>query len=423
MKTLHPRTRLASLFAATCLALTPAALAVSPPPDGGYPTENTAEGEDALFKLSTGQSNTAIGFNALFNNTTGNGNTAIGKSALYNNTTGGGNIALGDDALILNTTGLYNTAIGGNALLTNSDGDFNTAIGYVALALNTTGINNTAEGYGALYNNATGNYNTANGQSALQGNTTGNSNTAVGTNALQSNTSGSENIAIGKNAGARPANGSFNIHIGSPGLAVDSRAIRIGTKQTSTYIAGISGVTVADGVGVMIDADGHLGTVTSSARYKDNIKPMTDASKAILSLKPVTFHYKKELDPKTIPQFGLVAEDVAKVDPDLVAKDEQGKPYTVRYEAVNAMLLNEFLKEHRRVEELATNGQKQDATITQLESALTQQRNDFRSALAQQKQEIQALTEALKAQGEQIQKVSDQVEANKPAPPLVADSQ
>ena len=203
--------------------------------------------------------------------------------------------------------------------------------------------------------------------------------------------------------------GSNNIEIGNAGVAAESNAIRIGTvgTQQATYIAGISGKTVAGGVSVMIDTNGHLGTLTSSARYKDKIQPMNKASEAILSLQPVTFRYKKELDPQGIPQFGLVAEQVAKVDPDLVARDEKGKPYTVRYEAVNAMLLNEFLKEHRTVEKqesmIASQGhkaQEQDATIAQL-----------KSAIAQQQREIQVLTMALKTQAAQIQKVSNQLAA------------
>ena len=173
------------------------------------------------------------------------------------------------------------------------------------------------------------------------------------------NTTGSNNIALGFNAGFNLTTGSNNIDIGNTGVAAgESNTIRIGTEgtQKATFIAGISGVTVAGGVGVIIDTNGHLGTVVSSARFKDEIKPMDKASEAILALQPVTFRYKKELDPDGIPQFGLVAEQVEKVNPDLVARDEQGKPYTVRYEAVNAMLLNEFLKEHRKVEEQATKG-------------------------------------------------------------------
>src|SRR4030095_10706884 len=140
--------------------------------------------------------------------------------------------------------------------------------------------------------------------------------------------------------------------IGNLGRAHESNTIRIGrtADQTATFIAGISGATVPAGVAVIVGADGHLGTTTSSARFKEAIKPMDKASEAILALEPVTFRYKHDLDPDGIPQFGLVAEQVEKVNPDLVARDDQGKPCTVRYEAVNAMLLNEFLKEHRKVE-------------------------------------------------------------------------
>ena len=202
------------------------------------------------------------------------------------------------------------------------------------------------------------------------------------------------------------------------GVAAESNTIRLGTvgTQQATYIAGISGKTVAGGVSVMIDSNGHLGTITSSQRYKDNIQPMAKASEAILSLQPVTFRYKKELDPQGIPQFGLLAEQVAKVDSDLVARDQEGKPYTVRYEAVNAMLLNEFLKEHRKVEAQAHANKEQDTTIAQLKSEVTQQQ----SANTEQQKEIEALTAALKAQAAQIQKVSDQLRAQ--ALRVVADN-
>ncbi len=195
-------------------------------------------------------------------------------------------------------------------------------------------------------------------------------------------------------------------------MAAEANTIRLGTvgTQQATYIAGISGTTVAGGVGVMIDSNGHLGTIVSSARYKDGIKPMDKASEAILKLQPVTFRYKKELDPAGIPQFGLVAEQVEKVDPDLVARDEQGKPYTVRYEAVNAMLLNEFLKEHHTVQDLKSALAKQEATIAQQQSTS-----------AEQQKEIEALTATLKAQAAQIQKVSDRLRAQAPVAHVVAD--
>jgi len=274
------------------------------------------------------------------------------------------NTFLGDDALISNTTGGSNTATGAQALFSNTIGSFNTANGFAALNHNTSGNDNTATGFYALTLNSTGGNNTANGFQALVDNTTGSENTAIGWAALGNNTTGSGNIALGVSAG-HFTTGDSNIVIGNGGVGGESRTIRIGTKPThkNTFIAGISGVTVPTGIPVIVDANGHLGTTTSSARFKDAIKPMDKMSEAILSLKPVTFRYKKELDPDAIPQFGLVAEDVAKVDPDLVAKDDEGKPYTVRYESVNAMLLNEFLKEHKKVEEQASE-------IADLKSAL-----------------------------------------------------
>src|SRR5207248_3414650 len=222
-----------------------------------------------------------------------------------------------------------------------------------ALQNNTTGAANTATGFFALIRNKSGNSNTAVGVNALFGNNRGQHNTAIGFDALHNNQTGSFNIALGSNAGSKLSSGDGNIDIGNEGRLDEASTIRLGTtgNQTATFIAGISGATVPTGVAVVVDAFGHLGTTTSSARFKDAIKPMDKASEAILALKPVSFRYKKELDPDGIPRFGLVAEEVEKVNPDLVARDDQGKPYTVRYEAVNAMLLNEFLKEHRKVEQ------------------------------------------------------------------------
>jgi hypothetical protein len=255
---------------------------------------------------------------------------------------------------------------------------------------------NTATGDYALFNLTTGTRNTAIGFQALNTITTGGKNTAIGFFALQDNTTGKNNIALGYSAGTFTT-GDNNIHIGNVG-AQESDTIRIGTAasrnarefQSNAYIAGISGVTIAAGVPVMIDADGHLGSTTSSERFKDEVKPMDKASEAILAFKPVTFHYKKELDPDGIPQFGLVAEQVEKVRPDLVARDKEGRPYTVRYEAVNAMLLNEFLKEHKTVQE-------QGETIARLQK------------------QIEALTVGL-------QKVSAQLEASKPVPQIVLNN-
>ncbi|MEO5719836.1 MAG: tail fiber domain-containing protein [Chthoniobacterales bacterium] len=353
-----------------CIALSPRAHAapvgaLRPPPDGGYFNQTTAEGDGALFSLTTGYGNTALGFNALHANTEGSFNTATGRNALLSN-----------------TTGFHNTATGGAALLSNTDGIGNTATGRAAMGRGTTGSENTANGWQTLFNN-TGSNNTANGAFALYANTTGNNNTA-----------------LGNSAGALLTTGNFNIDIANEGVAGESSTIRIGAAgdQTATFIAGISGATVAGGVTVVIDANGQLGTIVSSQHFKEAIKPMDEASEAILALKPVTFRYKHELDRKGIPQFGLVAEEVEKVNPDLVARDAQGKVYTVRYEAVNAMLLNEFLKQHRNVQEL-------EATA------------------AQQQKEIKALTASLKKQASQIQKVSAQVAARKPATQLVVDNQ
>ena len=286
---------------------------------------------------------------------TGSFNTAVGRGALYKNTASN-NVAMGYQALNQNTSGAYNTAMGTQALQKTTTGTQNTAVGYQALNTNTATSYNTAMGYWAL-NKCTGNSNTADGELALYNDTTGGSNTALGVQTLYTNSTGSNNIALGAGAGLLLTTGSNNIDIGSFGVSGESATVRVGIAgtQTNTYIAGISGVTVAGGIGVVVDSGGHLGTTTSSARYKEAIQPMDNASEAILSFKPVTFRYKKELDPKGIPQFGLVAEQVEKVDPDLVARDEEGKPYTVRYEAVNAMLLNEFLKEHRKVEEQREN--------------------------------------------------------------------
>jgi hypothetical protein len=374
-------------------ALSPTAQAqLSPPPDGGYAGDNTAEGTDALFSLTTGTDNTAIGFDALFGNTTGDSNTATGSIALMSNTTGVRNTANGFAALNSNTTGERNTATGRAALTFNTTGNNNTADGHDALFSNGTGIRNTATGSFALFSNTTGPDNTAIGYFALFSNTTGNSNTASGYDALLNNTTGIGNIALGNFAGANLTTGDNNIDIGNQGVAGEASTIRIGVigTQTATYIAGIMGKTVPRSTPVFINANGQLGTVTSSARFKDEIKPMDKVSEALLALRPVTFRYKPELDPNGIPQFGLVAEEVEKVNPDLVVRDADGKPYTVRYEAVNAMLLNEFLKEHRTVLEL--------------------------------KKEIATLTATVTEQAAQIQKVSAQVQMSRPAPQMVGNN-
>ena len=320
------------------------------------------------------------------------GSTFLGDDALISNTWFD-NTAVGDHALTANTSGGYNTAIGHTALFSNTTGFTNTATGRQALYYNTTGESNTANGEAAVASNTQGSFNTGIGTAALLNNTSGNNNTAVGNAALFSNTTGSGNIALGAAAGTNNVTGSNNIYIGNPGTHTDANRIRIGSPgiHIKTLVAGISGAIVPDGVGVIVGSNSQLGTIVSSARYKEIIKPMDKASEAILALKPVTFRYKHDLDPAGIPQFGLVAEDVEKVNPDLVARDEQGKPYTVRYEAVNAMLLNEFLKAHRKLDE-------QGALI------------------AQQQKQIETLTTA-------VQKVSAQLQASNPSPRTVQNSQ
>jgi hypothetical protein len=264
---------------------------------------------------------------------------------------GNQNIFVGPDAGNFTMSGVDNTAIGFSAFASDTTGNDNTASGVLALGFNQTGYDNTADGYESLLFNSSGSNNTANGFKALL------------------NAGGNNNIALGFQAGMNVSAGNNNIEIGNQGTSADNSTILIGTEtiQTNTVIAGIYGATAASGVAVYVNANGQLGTLTSSARFKQDIQNMGEASEAILSLRPVTFRYKPVIDPQGIPQFGLVAEDVQKVAPELVAHDARGKIYTVRYEAVNAMLLNEFLKEHRRVEDL-------ESRIEKLEKALNQER-------------------------------------------------
>jgi hypothetical protein len=318
---------------------------------------NTASGASALHSNTTGGVNTASGTFALGNNTAGAGNTATGAFALDNNTTGGVNTASGLNALANNTTGSHNTATGANALYGNTAGGVNTASGFNALFNNTTGNDNTASGSSALQHNTTGNYNTASGEEALASNTTGSLNTASGFNALFNNTTGNDNIAIGEYAAINVSgSNSDNIHIGSPGSAADSGAIRIGTPgtQTSFFVAGVGGVTTAnnDAVPVLIDSAGQLGTVSSSRRYKEDIQDMGDASSGLMHLRPVTFRYRKPFADGSAPiQYGLIAEEVAEVYPDLVAHSADGQIETVKYQVLDAMLLNEVQRQQRIIEQ------------------------------------------------------------------------
>jgi hypothetical protein len=401
-RSLRQRYYLSVVFALTCSFLCFTADA-RPTPDGDQGNGNTAEGTGALASDTTGANNTADGFNALFKNMTGDANTATGAQALFNNTTASGNSAYGFLSLFNNTTGAANTALGSQALNFSTVGNENTASGSNSLFNNTTGNDNVADGANAGHNNTTGAFNTASGASALYFNTTGSFNTAVGSFALNLSTGGS-NIALGYAAGINVTTGGGNIDIGNQGVGGESSTIRIGTQgsQQAAFMAGVFGSAVA-GVTVVVDANGQLGVLVSSEQFKDQIKPMNKTSEALFSLKPVTYRYKNKIDPTGTAQFGLIAEEVEKVNPALVARDATGKVYTVRYEAVSAMLLNEFLKEHRKVEQL-------EATIA-----------EQRAAAAAQQEAIKALAGSLKEQASQIQAVKTEMRLSKPSPQVVGN--
>jgi hypothetical protein len=422
--------------------------AVVPPPDGGYPGFNTAEGTNALLHLTSGSANTGLGWSSLLNVTTSSfntgvgaatlalnaadSNTAVGTAALLLNTTGDENVAVGTGALVYNDSGRDNAAVGGFALYNNVDGSFNTAIGDGTLFENITCTDNTAIGDAALaFNDVTGaglaNNNTAVGSVALTFNTDGDGNTAIGALALFSNTTGPNNTAIGFSALHNNTEGSGNTAIGVGALGANIS----GSGNTALGVQAGTGITTADnviciGIGgddvanscfigniysnvqpivgtdpdsVTITSSGRLGRGNvSSRRYKHDIKRMEKASEALYALKPVSFRYNEQYDATQTLAFGLIAEEVAEVCPDLVGRNPKGEPESVRYDQVNAMLLNEFLKEHRTVQELKSNAAKQEATI------------------AQQQKQIEALTAGL-------QKVSAQLELNKPAPQTVLNNQ
>ena len=438
-------------------ALTPTtkALLPAPTPDGGYPGGNTAEGTNALHDVTTGINNTAVGLNALTNDTTGGYNVAVGSGALQSNTTGDFNMAIGAEALrdnnanfnlaigfrvgFMNTTGNHLTGVGAAALRNNLTGDSNTAIGADALRENTTGEQNTAIGDLALTSLNPGDDNTAVGFSALSAAGTNSAenvavgsqalanlsaagadfNTALGTQALLNQTSGDHNIAIGEQAGDTITTGSSNIVIGAhdgSGLTTASNSIAIGTdapgnQSSRTFVGNLTNSQVQSFNGTTVKyvtsevATGRLGVtaVVSSRRYKYDIKPMDKVSEGILALKPVTFHLKKEVDTNGFLGFGLIAEEVEAVNPDLVYHDEDGSPESVRYDEVWACLLNEFIKEHRKVEA-------QQASIAEL-----------KSTVALQQKGMEVLTAQLKEQAAQIQRVSAQLDVNKPAPRTVAN--
>jgi len=363
----HLKTTIAAFLIALALSsfeLSPSLQAVSPAPDGGYPGGNTAEGQSALLGLTSGSYNTALGYLSLASDTFGTYNTAVGAGALLSNNSDQ-NTATGAAALLSNS-GFANTADGAFALFFNTGGAFNTGIGWRALSSNSQGLRNTAVG-GA----------------ALSSNTSGADNTACGHNALQAST-GDDNIAVGAFAGSQQTTGSNNVYIGFNMQGVAG-------ENGTCYIASIFNQPSPNGVPVLINSSNKLGTSTSSKRFKQDIKPMDKVSEALFALKPVTFHYKQQFDPAKTMQMGLVAEDVEKVNADLIVRDKDGKPYSVRYDQVNAMLLNEFLKEHKTVQEL--------------------------------KKEVATLTATVKEQSSQVQKIKAQLGDNKQARQFVLNNQ
>ena len=365
---------------------------------------NTAGGTDALAALTTGMNNTAFGYHGLFSNTTGGNNTAVGAFALSHNTTGtlntacgqgalrfnedgDSNTATGARALYLNTSGGLNTAVGGGALQDNTTGSGNTAIGFGALFSNTTASDNTATGLGALLDNTTGSSNTASGTDALSRNTTGSFNTATGSDALRNNltgikntalgyqalmdSTGDRNIAIGFRAGADLVSGNNNIYIGHAGAANESLTMRLGTNQTRTYIAGIFGNLVL-GTPVMIDANGQLGVALSSARYKRDIAPLGARSAGLFQLRPVTFVYRDDAPGTT--QYGLIAEEVAAVYPELVTHSLTGEMQSVRYQELIPLLLNELQRQHRDIQHRQQAMERQQRELGELRALVEQRR-------------------------------------------------
>jgi len=360
-----------ALSALACFAFSPQMRAACDSPDPGCAGANLAEGYLSLQNLTTGVYNTGIGTYSLLSLTDGSLCTATGAGALFSNTAS------------------ENTAVGAGALFSNVDGSDNNAVGAFALFSNVSGSFNNAHGRDALLN-STGAQNNAMGDDAMFFNTTGSFNTAIGDDALDANVDGNSNVAIGDEAGTGLGASVNNcIAIGAPGAGP------FATFDNTCFIGSIFDEPVSDPgtqEAVFVDQFNVVGIQSSSRRFKHDIQPMDKASEAILALDPVTFKYNGDKNGKT--QYGLVAEEVAKVNPDLVVQHKNGEISTVRYEQVNAMLLNEFLKEHKKVES-------QQATIAEL-----------KSTVAQQQKGMEVLTAQLKEQAAQIQKVSAQLELN-----------
>jgi hypothetical protein len=399
-------------FIVLCLlAVVPTIEAVVPPPDGGYPGGNTAEGQNALLSLTSGGFNTAVGWLSLRNATTGDFNTAVGAGTLFRNN-GDENTAIGTGALLSTTEGHQNTATGAFALFSNTglpidsnepsgvtQGSFNTANGDQTLFSNITGNANTGVGSSALFSNTIGGQNAALGYFAMFDNTEGDFNTAVGASALSNNTTGNSNIALGTSAGTAVTTANNVIAIGTNGADV-SNSCFIGNIYSN-----IQPTVGTDPDQVTINSNGRLGRANvSSRRYKHDIQPMHTASEAIYQLKPVSFRYHKQYDRTQTVAFGLIAEEVAEVYPELVGRNPEGQPESVRYEQINAMLLNEFLKEHRRGEEQDCKIQGQETTIAELRS------------------EIRNLAAMVNEQASQLQKVSAQLQISNAAAQEIASN-
>jgi len=323
---------------------------------------NSAFGAWAMVLNTTGRKNSALGFAALYSNTTGERNTALGHEAMRYNQTGDGNAAVGDSALWRNE-GNDNVAMGSSALFNHTTGNNNVAIGARALqapflAYPSTGSNNTVVGAQALFYGGSAAENTAVGVNALAGPSPGPStaaagNTAVGMNALR-NATGSGNVAVGHSAGIDQDTGSDNVYLANAGVASESGQIRIGNSadHSAAFVAGIHGASVDGGtdMAVFVDGTGKLGTVPSSIRFKESVRDLGSASQALLKLRAVSFEYKRDAAHGDAPRrYGLIAEEVDRVAPDLVIHDDDGRPFAVRYEFLTPMLLNELQRQESRI--------------------------------------------------------------------------
>jgi Chaperone of endosialidase len=361
---------------------------------------NTAFGAGALVLNTTGFANTACGNGALFSNTTGNANTASGEGALTFNTTGGGNTVSGYWALYSNTTGNYNTASGYDALYLNTTGSNNEAFGSNALYSNTAGVNNTAFGFQTLYSNTTGNGNAAQGANSLSNNTTGIENVGIGDSTLYLNSTGSYNIGIGFGAGYNQTTGSGNIYIANMGVAGESQTLRLGSQGseevlgsgiTRAYIAGVASSHIT-GAAVYITRTGRLGVLASSERYKTDVQDLGSEEGRLQRLRPVSFHLKT--DPAGPVQYGLIAEEVEQVYPELVIRDADGQIQGVRYEELAPMVLNEVQRQQKKV-------------AAQEERIAAQQ--ELIAAQAQQLGELPRLVQRLAIQERAIQDLQQQL--------------